>query len=106
MALTFDWAQLSPSPWTATGDAQTATGRIAATIFYEILAIRTLGHATISRHGRSRAPEAGHLGKFGFPRSVEAALMIDRFASLLASVRSAMAQLGLCLAIDFVAIHA
>jgi len=69
--------------------AESATGRIAATIFKRPLQSHIRG-TTISRQGRSRASEAGHLGKFGFQRSVEASrLMIDSFASLLASGRSA-----------------
>jgi len=42
---------------------------------------------TISRQGRSRASEADHQGEFGFQPSFEASsLMIDRFATFVASV--------------------
>ena len=69
--------------------AQTATWCIAATIFLGDSCDRTLGDATVIRQGRSRVSKAGHLEKFGFQQSLEASLlMIDRFASLLAAVRS------------------
>ncbi len=67
--------------------AQAATERIAAAIFVRDPCDRTLGALPSAPQGRSRASKAGHLGEFGFQPSVEASgLMIDRFASFVASV--------------------